>query len=164
MASISSYNFSSFPKLLCFRDCNHSHMRLPRALQHMTILCVCSVRFVSAVSSPLCSVSSTSSIHWVLRGGEPAISPIRVICLRRCSFRICVLTWPWCSSSWSAVPAFQRSPAHRNQGTRVFIQSITDPSVTGDISRPGRLADFVAYQSSYFLDSYQEYLMRHRTW
>ena len=50
LASISSNNFSASPKLLCFRDCSPGHVRLPHALQHMTLLCVFSVRFVSGVS------------------------------------------------------------------------------------------------------------------
>ena len=50
LASISSNNFYASPKLLCFKDCNHVPMRLPHAPQHMTLLCVFSVRFVSGVS------------------------------------------------------------------------------------------------------------------
>ena len=83
-------------------------------------VCVCGL--VPSLQCLLHVIYTLSS----LRGGEPAVSPIRVICLRRCSFRICVLTWPWCSYSWSAAPAFQRSPAHRNQGTRVSY----NPSLT----------------------------------
>ena len=62
---ISSNIFSASHRRLCFRDRSHGHMRLPHALQHMTLLCIYSMRFVSVFSCLLHNFSSTSSMHYL---------------------------------------------------------------------------------------------------